>query len=83
MAEISSVPTGSDSAPDRMLLIVARFGLALLFLYSGFGKVVGFADFAQYLAGRGVPVPILLTTGAIIVELGAGASLAMRRSSSV
>ena len=51
----------------------ARLDAAL----GGGEEVEDFADFAQYLAGRGVPVPILLTIGAIIVELGAGASLAI------
>ena len=52
--------------------LVARVLLAVLFILSGFGKIVGFADTVGYIASKGLPFPALMAAGAIAVELGAG-----------
>jgi putative oxidoreductase len=55
--------------------LVARILLTVMFIYSGFGKMMGFEGTAGYIASEGLPVPQLLAIGAIAVELGAGVLL--------
>jgi putative oxidoreductase len=52
--------------------LVGRILLSFMFIYSGFGKITGFAGTADAIAGAGMPMPQLMAIGAIAVELGAG-----------
>ena len=52
--------------------LVARVLLSVIFIYSGFGKITGFAGTAGAIAGKGLPMSELLTACTIAVELGGG-----------
>lgn len=59
--------------PQRdFAVLVARVLLAGMFVYSGFGKLTGFAGTAGFIASKGTPLPELMAAGAIAVELGCG-----------
>lgn len=55
--------------------LVGRILLALMFVWSGFGKIGGFAGTAGYIGSVGLPMPQVLAALAIAVELGAGIAL--------
>jgi putative oxidoreductase len=57
--------------------LYGRILLSLVFLISGYGKVSGFNEVVHYIASRGLPLPQAAAVLAIIVELGAGALLAI------
>jgi putative oxidoreductase len=52
--------------------VAGRILLALLFVVSGFGKLMGFEGTVGYIASRGLPLPQLGAVIAVAVELGAG-----------
>jgi putative oxidoreductase len=52
--------------------LVGRILLAAMFVISGWGKLMGFAGTAGYIAGQGLPLPQLLAAAAIAIELGGG-----------
>ncbi|CAN5436815.1 DoxX family protein [soil metagenome] len=54
------------------LALIGRVLIALLFVPSGFGKIMGFAGTAGYIASKGMPLPEVCAAIAIIVELGLG-----------
>lgn len=63
---------------ERIQNTAALLGRALLsyiFIVSGWGKVTGFAGTAGYIASKGMPLPELMTAGAIAVELLGGLAL--------
>jgi putative oxidoreductase len=60
------------SAQRDFAALVARVLLAVIFIYSGFGKITGFAGAAAAIAGKGLPLPEVMAAGAIAVELGGG-----------
>lgn len=49
--------------------LVSRSLIALLFVFAGIGKVMGFAAFASSLGQMGVPVPMLGALVAVIIEI--------------
>ncbi len=49
--------------------LVSRSFIALLFVFAGIGKVMGFAGFASSLGQMGVPVPMLAALIVVIVEI--------------
>jgi putative oxidoreductase len=51
---------------------IGRCLMAVLFLLSGFGKVVGPAATIAWIASTGLPMPTVAYVGAIIIELGGG-----------
>ena len=55
--------------------LVGRVLLALIFIISGFGKLIGFAGTVGYIQSVGLPVPQLAAVIAIVVELGGGIML--------
>ena len=59
---------------DTWMPLVGRSLLALIFLMSGFGKIVGFGGTASYMASFGMPMVPLMLPLAIVVEL-AGAAM--------
>lgn len=52
--------------------LAGRILLALIFVISGYGKIVGFDGTVGYIASKGLPLPQLGAVVAIVVELGAG-----------
>ena len=57
--------------------LVGRILLAALFIISGFGKIGGFEGTAGYIASKGLPMPQVLATLTILIELGGGIMLAV------
>lgn len=55
--------------------VIGRILMAFIFLFAGFGKVMGFAGTAAFIASKGVPLPELAAVGAILVELGGSLSM--------
>ncbi|MFO1206959.1 MAG: DoxX family protein [Burkholderiales bacterium] len=60
---------------QRYLPVIGRYLLAILFVFSGWGKITGFAGMTAYMASKGMPLPQALLPGAILVELGGGLAL--------
>ena len=54
---------------------VARVLLAILFLFAGFGKIMGFSMTVGYIASVGLPMPTVLAVLSIIIEVGGGLML--------
>ena len=57
--------------------LVGRILLAVIFIISGFGKIMGFAGTAGYIQSAGLPAAQLGAIVAIIVELGGGILLVL------
>lgn len=55
--------------------LIARSLLGLIFVMSGFNKIVGFEDTQQYMASHGMPLTATLLVGAIVVEILGGLSV--------
>jgi len=55
--------------------LVGRALLAALFIWSGAGKLAGFAGTAGYIASKGLPMPEVLAALSIFAELGGGLAL--------
>jgi putative oxidoreductase len=58
-------------------LLAGRILLAHIFVLAGYGKIVGFAGTAKYMASKGMPMVEVLAVGAIIIELIGGLMLAV------
>lgn len=56
-------------AADSLIVFVARIALAVLFLWGGAMKLMGYAGFVGYLQTRGVPYPQAGAPIAIAIEL--------------
>jgi putative oxidoreductase len=54
------------------LALVGRILLGLIFVLSGFQKLMGFSGVAASIAGKGLPMPEVLAVIAVAIELGAG-----------
>src|ERR1700694_4906763 len=54
------------------LALVGRVLLGLIFVLSGFQKLMGFSGVAAGIAGKGLPMPEVLAVLTVIIELGAG-----------
>ncbi len=59
----------------RFAPLVGRMLVAAIFLWSGIGKIVGFAGTAGYMASMGVPLAELALVVTIVVEVGAALML--------
>ncbi len=60
---------------NNILHPLARFLVALIFLLSGAGKLFGFSDTAQMMAGAGFPAPSVFLACAIAIEIIGGTLL--------
>jgi len=58
-------------------LLLGRLLLAYVFVLSGYGKIVGFAGAAKYMAKYGMPMIATLLVATIIIELVGGLMLAV------
>ena len=63
------------TATERYTPLVGRIFLSLIFIVSGFGKMLDFAGTASYMETYGIPMASLLLVFAILFELGGGALL--------
>ncbi len=63
------------SLVNKSLLLLGRILLGMIFVESGFGKLLDFDGTAGYMAAKGMPMVPLLLVGAIAVEIGGGLSL--------
>ncbi len=52
--------------------LVGRILLAQIFIFAGFGKIMGFAGTANYMAAKGVPMVDVLLVLTIVIEMGGG-----------
>jgi len=59
-------------ALQRYAPLLGRILLSVMFVLSGYSKIGGFDATVGYVASKGLPLPQLLTIGAIIIELGGG-----------
>jgi putative oxidoreductase len=57
------------------LALIGRIMLAVLFVTSGFSKIVGFSGTVGYIASKGLPMASLGAVIAIVVEFGGGLAL--------
>lgn len=55
-----------------LALLLARLGLAALYIQSGWGKIFRFSGLSDQLAGVGFPLAPLVAILTILVELGCG-----------
>jgi len=55
--------------------LAGRLLLALIFVISGYGKLVGFDGTVGYIASKGLPLPQLAAAAAIAIELVGGVLL--------
>jgi putative oxidoreductase len=58
-----------------LAVLLGRILLAGTFVISGFGKITGFEGTAAYIAGKGLPLPQVLTVIAILIEFGGGLAI--------
>ena len=65
------------SANTDIARLVGRLALALIFILSGFNKIMNFGAFSEGLAAGGLPLPQVLTVLAIALELGSALALAV------
>lgn len=71
MATTATTP----NAFQDTLALVGRILIAVLFIPSGFGKLMGFSGTVGYIGSAGLPLPEVAAAIAIIVELGLGIAL--------
>ncbi len=57
---------------QRYGTLIGRILLSLIFVISGFKKIVGFAGTAGYMSSKGLPMVQVLLVLTILVELGGG-----------
>lgn len=50
--------------------LLGRILLSVIFLWSGFGKITGFAGTAGYMASKGLPMVEVLLALSIVIEIG-------------
>lgn len=60
------------NAGKDVAVLIGRVLLALMFVYAGFGKIGGFEGTAGYIASKHLPLPVVATVIAIVVELIGG-----------
>lgn len=59
-----------NQAIRRASPLVGRILLAVIFLWSGFNKIVGFAGTAGFMASKGLPMVEVLLVLSIVIEIG-------------
>lgn len=55
-----------------ILFLIGRILLSLIFIMSGFNKIMRFSGTAEHMLNQGIPLPNIFLVGAIIVEIVAG-----------
>ncbi len=62
---------------QNQVALAGRILLGLMFIMSGFGKIMGFEGTAGYIASKGLPLPQVVAALTILVELGGGLMLVL------
>lgn len=62
-------------AYDRVVPLIGRILISVVFLFSGYGKLSSFGGSAAFLASKHFPIPSAMLAGAIIVEIIGGLCL--------
>ena len=62
---------------DSFIIFIARIALAILFLWGGAMKLLGYAGFVGYLHSKGVPYPSYGAIAATAIELLGGIALVL------
>ena len=57
---------------NRVLYILARFYMALIFIVAGVRKVMAFDGTVKYFAGIGLPMPEIVAPLVMLIEIGGG-----------
>jgi putative oxidoreductase len=57
------------------LNLAARVLMSIIFIISGWSKLVGYSGTQGYFASMGIPLPALVTPLVILIELGGGLAL--------
>ncbi len=76
----SSLGKGASvmAGTNHGFVLVGRVALAVLFIWSGLGKLMGgFGGTVGYISSQGLPVPEVLAALTIALELGGGILLAL------
>ena len=55
--------------------LIGRVLMSVIFITSGFSKLIGFSGTEQMIESKGVPLPEIATTIAILIELGGGLAI--------
>ena len=55
--------------------LVARTFIAIIFIYSGLAKMIGFSGVSQQISSVGIPIAGLVAFFTIVFEIGGGASV--------
>lgn len=63
-----SVLSSSRAPFESLALLLARLGIAAIFAFAAFGKIVGYATFVGYLRKLGVPEPAVVAPAAVAFE---------------
>jgi putative oxidoreductase len=61
-----------ESAAADGVALIARIVISIMFITSGFGKLMGFGPTVEHIAAKGVPLPEIAAVIAILIELGGG-----------
>jgi len=62
---------------DSFIIFIARLALAILFLWGGAMKLLGYAGFVGYLNAKGVPYASYAAIAATVIELLGGLALVL------
>lgn len=60
---------------DTFLSVAARFLMALIFIVSGWQKMMGYSGTESYFSSMGIPLAGIVTPLVILIELGGGLAL--------
>jgi putative oxidoreductase len=71
------IATTNNVITKDFILLVARVLMMLLFVLFGWQKLVAFSTTANYLASLGLPLPIVASSIAVLVELGFGVAIVL------
>lgn len=71
------ITTSRPSNSQAVLPLLGRLLVAALFLVSGFGKLQAPAGTMAFIAGAGIPLPMLAYVLALILELAGGSLLVL------
>jgi putative oxidoreductase len=69
--------TLADYPTRDVAALLARVLLAILFIWSGWGKLTGFDGAVNAIASKGLPLPQILAAITVLIELGGGIALAL------
>ncbi|WP_276117967.1 DoxX family protein [Pararhizobium qamdonense] len=74
-----STASNRDMAANYTALaaLVGRLLISPIFITSGIGKITNSESYLGYIAASGLPFPVIALVGAIVLEIGGGAAIAL------